>query len=139
MLSKCSMWAAPPATLTLASLTLAVMPMKAESLSATRVEYSPVEVISHDVGSKSIRGYYVQKNGTCSVVLMITETVNLDTSTPLSAARVRLVLQPGAVAGVDSAEGRSLNFTCGQAGATLLVDEGETDALVARQNLAVSN
>jgi hypothetical protein len=113
--------------------------MKAESLSATRVEYSPVEVISHDVGSKSIRGYYVQKNGTCSVVLMITEKVNLDTSTPLSAARVRLVLQPGAVAGVDGAEGRSLNFTCGQAGARLLVDEGETNALVARQNLAVSN
>jgi hypothetical protein len=52
-----------------------------------------------------MRGYFVQSNGTCSVVLMVTERINLETPAPLSAARLRLVLQPGAIARLDSAEG----------------------------------
>jgi len=39
----------------------------------------------------------------------------------------------GQVAGVDSEEGRSLNFTCGKDAATLIVDTGRTDKLVVRQ------
>jgi hypothetical protein len=49
------------------------------------------------------------------------------------------MLDPGEVAGLDSEEGRSLNFTCGEDAATLLVDYGERSELVARQGFAVSN
>jgi hypothetical protein len=140
MLSKSSIWAAPPATLVLGSFILAAMPIKAEPLSATkRVEYVPVQAMDYDIGSKSIGGYYVQANGACLLILMISEKIGLDTSAPLSAARVRLVLQPGAVAGLDSIEGHSLNFTCGRAAAKLLVDEGETNVLIAQHKTALSD
>jgi hypothetical protein len=118
----------------------ALVPAHAEPLSASkRAEYVPVQAIDYHIGSKSILGYYVQANGACSLILMITEKIDLDTSAPLSAARVRLVLQPGAVAGLDSVEGHSLNFTCGRTAAKLLVDEGETNALMAQQKTALSD
>jgi hypothetical protein len=104
-----------------------------------RAEYLPVQAIDYNIGSKSIGGYYVQANGTCSLILMITEKIDLDRSAPLSAARVRLVLQPGGVAGLDSDEGHSLNFTCDRAAAKLLVDEGETSVLVAQQKARLYN
>jgi hypothetical protein len=40
-----------------------------------------------------------------------------------------LMLLPGQIAGLDSEEGRSLNFTCGERGTTLSVDAGERDRL----------
>jgi DNA-binding transcriptional LysR family regulator len=51
-----------------------------------------------------------------------------DQSPRPSATRVRLVLLPGQIAGLE--EGRSLNFTCGEGGTTLLVSAGERDRLV---------
>ena len=78
----------------------------------------------------------MRENGACSVILMIAEKIDPETATPVSAARVRLMLQPGEVAGLDSEEGRSLNFTCGGSAATLLVNEGETKALIAQQKRA---
>jgi hypothetical protein len=52
---------------------------------------------------------------------------------PYTAARVRVHLHPGQVAGLDSEEGRSLNFTCGADANVLFVDTGERDRLVALQ------
>lgn len=63
-----------------------------------------------------------------------------DSDLPSStAARVRIMLDPGQVAGLDSEEGGSLNFTCGEGAATLAVDYGERSKLVAQQSLAVTN
>jgi len=75
----------------------------------------------------------VQRDGACFLVLMLTENRDPDAVLPLSPTRVRLVLHPGETAGLDSEEGRSLNFTCGEAAATLLVTPGDTDPLVAVQ------
>jgi hypothetical protein len=102
-----------------------------DALVTKRVLYAQAQAMTYDIGSKSIRGYYVRRNGACSVILMVTEKIDPETSTPFSAARVRLVLQPGAVAGLDSEEGRSLNITCGEAAANLRVDEGDTKVLTA--------
>lgn len=44
------------------------------------------------------------------------------------------MLNPGQIAGLDSEEGRSLNVTCGEGAAHLLVDTGTTDKLVELQN-----
>jgi hypothetical protein len=128
-----------PAALLLGFLNLVPSQVSAEPPRTTRAEYLPVQAIDHNIGSKSIGGYYVQTNGTCSIILMITEKMDLDRSAPLSAARVRLVLQPGAVAGFDTAEGHSLNFTCDRAAAKLLVDEGETSVLIAQQKARLYN
>jgi hypothetical protein len=129
-----------PATLALSFLNLVPTQLNAGSmLTTTRTEYLPVQAMSHDIGSKSMRGYFVQSNGACSVFLMITEKIDPEAPARLSAARVRLVLQPGAIAGLDSAEGRSLNLTCDKAAAKLLVDEGETSALITQQKARLYN
>jgi len=75
-------------------------------------------------------GCFVEKAGACHVMLMVFETTDPDKSPPPSATRVRLVLLPGQIAGLDSEEGRSLNFTCGDGGRTLLVRAGDRDRLV---------
>ena len=125
-------------TATFALISLASIPkhLSAEALSATNTVAAPIEGVSYDIGSKSMHGYFVRENGACSVILMIAEKIDPETATPVSAARVRLMLQPGEVASLDSEEGRSLNFTCGGSAATLLVNEGETKALIAQQKRA---
>jgi hypothetical protein len=131
MSQKLSVLASLPVTLALTPLAT-LMPSQAHAeplVVQKRVDYIQAQAITHDIGSKSMRGYYVEKNGACWVVLMISEKIDPESSTPLSAVRVRLVLQPGAVAGLDSAEGLSLNITCGQDAATLRVDEGDTKVL----------
>ena len=95
--------------------------------------FAPIESIRYDFGSKSMSGYFVEQAGACRVMLMVSETTDPDTSPPPSATRVRLILSPGQIAGLDSEEGRSLNFTCGEGGTTLLVDAGERDRLVTLQ------
>ena len=92
--------------------------------------FAPIESIRYEFGSKSISGYFVEQAGACHVTLMVSQTADPDKSPPTSAARVRLVLLPGQIAGLDSEEGRSLNFTCGRGGTTLFVDAGERDRLV---------
>ena len=131
MFAKLFIRGALSTTLALASLNL--VPRQVNAGSTTRTEYVPVQAMSHDFGSKSMRGYFVEQAGACRVMLMVSETTDPDKSPPPSATRVRLVLSPGQIAGLDSEEGRSLNFTCGEGGATLLVNAGERDRLVTLQ------
>jgi hypothetical protein len=102
------------------------------------VRYLPIKSISYTLGSKALSGYFVQLNSVCLVTLMIIENSDSGLPSP-TAARVRIMLDPGQVAGLDSEEGRSLNLTCGEGAATLVVDYGERPKLVARQSLAVTN
>lgn len=104
-----------------------------QSSEVSEAEYRPIQSISYEFGSKSTSGYFVQQDGACFVVLMVTENSEPEASRLISPTRVRLVLYPGEIAGLDSEEGRSLNFTCGEAAATLLVTEGSRDKLVALQ------
>jgi hypothetical protein len=99
--------------------------------------YRPIQSISHEFGSKSMSGYFVQQNSVCLVTLMIAERSDPDSPSPLTATRVRLMLDPGQIAGLDSEEGRSLDFTCGDGAKTLVVNYGERSKLVAQQDLAV--
>jgi len=99
--------------------------------------YLPIQSISYEFGSKSMSGYFVEQNATCLVTLMIVEKVDPERPLSLSPMRVRLVLYPGQIAGLDSEEGRSLNFTCGEDATTLLVDIGERETLVALQAAAL--
>jgi hypothetical protein len=82
-------------------------------------------------------GYFVEEAATCLITLMIIERSDPEALLPFSPTRVRLVLYPGQVVGVDSEEGRSLNFTCGDDATALLVEAGERERLVELQALAV--
>jgi hypothetical protein len=64
---------------------------------------------------------------------MVSERSDPDKSLPPSATRIRLLLRPGEIAGLDSEEGRSLNLTCSNGATTLLIDMGETERLVELQ------
>jgi hypothetical protein len=98
-----------------------------------QARYWPIQSISYEFGSKSMSGYFVKQAAICRVTLMISEKGDPEQPLPLSPARVRLDLHPGQTAGLDSEEGRSLNFTCGDNAAMLLVDAGERDRLVELQ------
>src|SRR5262249_1963626 len=90
-----------------------------------RAEYAPIQSISHVFGSKSMSGYFVRESAACAVTLMISEKSVSDDPLPTTPTRVRLVLDPGQTAGLDSEEGRSLKITCGAGAQTLLVDAAE--------------
>lgn len=97
--------------------------------------YAPIQSIGYDFGSKSTSGYFVEQAKKCLVMLMVYEKPDPDAASTSTATRVRLVLNPGETAGLDSEEGRSLNFTCGEGAAALIVDSGEREKLVELQKL----
>jgi hypothetical protein len=99
------------------------------------VTYRPIDSIRYDFGSKSANGYFVQQAARCVVSLMVYEKPDPDAGSSKTATRVRLVLNPGETAGLDSEEGRSLNFTCGNGATALVVDSGGREKLVELQNL----
>lgn len=100
------------------------------------VRYQPVQSITYEFGSKFVNGYFVQEGGSCVVTLMLTEKSDPEETILGSPTRLRMVLQPGQVAGLDSEEAQSLNITCGEDTATLHVDHGAMEQFVARQALA---
>jgi hypothetical protein len=61
-------------------------------LASKSVDYLPTQALTHDIGSQSVRGYYGVRDGACAVFLMITEMNDPDSTLPLSAARLRLLL-----------------------------------------------
>ncbi|HYG88689.1 MAG TPA: hypothetical protein VD978_20780 [Azospirillum sp.] len=102
-----------------------------------QAQYLPIQSISYDFGSKSMNGYFVEHAATCLVTLMVVEKSDPDKLLLQSPTRVRLMLQPGQTAGLDSEEGRSLNLTCGEHATALLVDVGERDRIMALQTHAL--
>jgi hypothetical protein len=100
-------------------------------------KYVPIQSIRYDFGSKSTTGYFVEQAAKCAVMLMVYEKRDPDSDAPNSATRVRLVLTPGETAGLDSEEGRSLNFTCAEGAKALLVDAGERERLIELQTLSL--
>ena len=98
-------------------------------------KYVPMQSVRYDFGSKSMSGYFVDEAKRCLVTLMVYEKTDADAAPTNTATRVRLVLNPGETAGLDSEEGRSLNFTCGQEATALVVDSDERDKLVELQKL----
>ncbi len=99
------------------------------------VTYRPIVSIRYDFGSKAASGYFIQQAAKCVVTLMVYEKPDADMGSSNTATRVRLVLNPGETAGLDSEEGRSLNFTCGEGATALVVDSGEREKLVELQKL----
>ena len=109
------------------------------SSAENETSYAPIQSVPYDFGSKSMSGYFVQRSSVCRITLMIAERSDPDRLMPTTATRVRLVLIPGQIAGLDSEEGRSLNLKCGEGASTLTVDYGERAKLIALQDLSVTS
>ena len=105
----------------------------------SEAKHAPIQSVRYDFGSKSMSGYFVDQAKKCVVMLMVTEKGDPDAAPSSTATRVRLVLNPGQTAGLDSEEGRSLNLTCGGGAKTLVVNSGERSKLVAQQGVAVAD
>jgi hypothetical protein len=99
--------------------------------------FRPIQSISYEFGSKFMSGFFLQQSGTCLVYVMITERIDPDAPLRMTATRVRIALNSGQVAGLDSDEGHSLNLTCSDGGETLVVNTGDRDTLVAIQDRAI--
>ena len=98
-----------------------------------RAEYGPRQAISYALGSKFMSGYFIEQAAQCLVNLMIIEKSDPDSPLSSTAARVRLILNPGQIVGLDSEEGSSLNITCDERAARMFVDVGDRQTMVAQQ------
>ncbi len=104
-----------------------------------RTRYEVLQSFSQEFGSKFASGYFVSKTGKCLVTLMLAEKSNSDVPHGETAARVRLTLDPGQVAGLDSEEGQSLNIACGESATALIVAKGNREPLMADRKDALSS
>lgn len=109
----------------------------ASAQSDGEAKYVPIQSIRYDFGSKSMSGYFTEQSARCVITLMVYENRDPDSDSWSTATRVRLVLDPGQMAGLDSEEGRSLNFTCGERATALLVDAGEREKLSELQRVVL--
>jgi hypothetical protein len=73
----------------------------------------PLGATSLDVGSKHVVSYFLKADGQCKLTLMIADAAR-DENSEASAQilRVRLMVEPGRPALVDTTEGRLLQFAC---------------------------
>jgi hypothetical protein len=73
----------------------------------------PLGAISLDVGSKHVVGYFLNADGQCKLTLMIADAPRDENSEPSAQAlRLRLMVEPGRAALVDTTDGRLLQFAC---------------------------
>jgi hypothetical protein len=92
-------------------LAAGMSPSAAESRSPKTMK--PMHAISLDVGSKHVVGYFLNAEGRCKLTLMVADVPRDETSEPSSQImRLRLTVEPGRPALVDTTEGRLLQFGC---------------------------
>lgn len=70
----------------------------------------PLAAVSLDAGSKHVIGYFVSADGACKLTLAVNE--GGDEATPVTTSRLQVSIDAGKSAKFDSAEGRTLVFTC---------------------------
>jgi hypothetical protein len=131
---KPSKWSLAFGSALAASVCASLPAISSEPASVTgQAQYKVLQSISYAFGSKMTSGYFTAQSGQCAVNLMVIEKSPQDQPLPVTAARIRLIFYPGQIAGLDSEEGESLNFTCGAGATALLVDTGPRDKLIALQ------
>jgi hypothetical protein len=96
-----------------AALCLATTASLSAAGSQSPTTIKPLKAISLDVGSKHVVGYFLNSEGQCRLTLMIADAFRDDSSDPSSQAmRLRLMVEPGRSALVDTTDGRLLQFGC---------------------------
>lgn len=116
--------------------TLSGTPTMADELATNLGPVGPNEPILTAVGGKRVIAFYMQDSGRCTMHAVAWDNANAGSviarigPDPADAAvRVRITLNPGQIAHIDTADNESLNLQCGDNAATLaLVDTHENIA-----------
>ncbi len=72
----------------------------------------PAQGLVLDVGSKHTVSYFLAEGGRCNLTLMVGEKANEDGDNASVGARIRVDIDAGKNARIETAEGRSLEFAC---------------------------
>jgi hypothetical protein len=103
-------------------LSAASTPASADELIQNLGPVGPHEPLITMVGSKRVIAFYVPGNGGCNVQAVIWYVDDADANT---AAGIRVSLNPGQTAAIDSAENKSLTLKCGDYAETLAAVDAE--------------
>jgi hypothetical protein len=108
-------------------------PTMADELATNLGPVGPNEPILTAVGGKRVIAFYMQDSGQCALHAVVWDNANEDSAIAMirpdpahAAVRVRISLNSGQVAHIDTVDNESLNLQCGDNAATLaLVDTHE--------------
>ncbi|PWB79452.1 MAG: hypothetical protein C3F11_20765 [Methylocystaceae bacterium] len=91
------------------ALLLAASPELAAAETRAPQTMKPLAAVSLDAGAKHVIGYFVSAEGACKLTLAVHEGGE---SAPFSTSRLQVSVDAGKSAKFDTAEGKSLLFTC---------------------------
>ncbi|HEY8031471.1 MAG TPA: hypothetical protein VIF02_03570 [Methylocella sp.] len=92
-----------------ATASLGVAPEAAPALPRTM---RPLQGVSFDIGTKRAVSYFLSDGNSCKLTLMLAEIVHDGEVNGLTATRVRVAIEAGKAAQLDSVEGKTLEFKC---------------------------
>jgi len=104
-------------------------PTRADELAQSLGPVGPHDPILTTVGSKRVLAFYEPGNDHCALNAVVWDNTN---PRAVSAARVRISLEPGQIVHIDSAANESLNLQCGKNAEALTIID--TDSSVASGN-----
>ena len=107
----------------------AAWPVNAGSDQVRRV--APLKGISFDVGTKHAVSYFIGENGRCAVTLVVADNPSTENELPAAGARFMVTVDGGKSVRLDTAQGKSLEFACEKAAASMTVRTVEQVAWVA--------
>lgn len=90
--------------------------------SAKTVDLVPAKGVSFDIGSKHAMTLFTPENGACHLTVVIAEQPDMDGMAGHTASRMKVVVQPGTPARVETAEGKALVFNCAPDAKTMKVE-----------------
>lgn len=99
-----------------ATASLGTAPDAAPTLPRTM---KPLQGVSFDIGTKRAVSYFLSDGNSCKLTLMLAEIIHDGEVNGLTATRVRVTIDAGKAAELDTVEGKSLEFKC-QGGAHVM-------------------
>ena len=107
----------------LLAYTVSGTPARADEMAQNLGPVGPHEPMITTIGSKRVIAFYVPGNGGCNVQAVIWNSEETDGNT---AAGIRVSLNPGQTASIDSTESKSLTLKCGEEAETLAMVDNTT-------------
>lgn len=104
---------------TLAALTVAGVPARADQPLTNLGPVGPSELILVTIGTQRVIAFYVPDRGACAVNAVVWK--DGDPDAPYSSARVRISLKPGQMFQLDGGQRQSMSLLCGADASTLAV------------------
>src|SRR5262245_33359878 len=92
------------------------------ALGATATAPARQSLLDLTLGEKQVVGYFSNEKGRCKVTIMVADAFDDAKVADAPAVRFEMALDAGAKALMDTAAGRSLEFTCGEGAREMAVD-----------------